>query len=219
MTITKTFSLLSVCLAITACSTPPKPPTVDDSQKRPVNVSEAVNLQMCHSELSAAKVVLAEVVAAPRPSPVVIAAPASAGASDAQAAPVVMGTTQSPANGLPNHVFVVRFATGSADFSLGAAQQAQLMEQARAARFIVIRGRTDAATESLDETHLAQRRSEAAYNFLIHAVKLPREAVRVSWQGAGDQADTGHGPLQRQTNRRVEIELYRVKPETEILVG
>jgi outer membrane protein OmpA-like peptidoglycan-associated protein len=218
MTITKTFSLLSVCLAITACSTPPKPPTVDDSQKRPVNVSEAVNLQMCHSELSAAKVVLAEVVTV-RASPVVIASPASPGASDAQAALVANGTTQSPANGSPNHVFVVRFATGSADFSLGAAQQAQLLEQARAARFIVIRGRTDAATESLDETHLAQRRSEAAYNFLIHALKLPREAVRVSWQGAGDQADTGHGPLQRQANRRVEIELYRVKPESEVLVG
>jgi len=217
MTTIKTFALVSVCLAISACSTPPKPPTVDDSQKRPVNVSEAVNLQMCRSELSAAKVVLAEVTSAPEPAQAAPLAPL--GAAGAQMASAESTGKPAAALGAPNHVFVVRFATGSADFTLGAAQQAKLLEQARAARFIVIRGRTDAATESLDETHLAQRRSQAAYNFLIRAVKLPRESVRVSWQGAGDQADAGAGPLQRQANRRVEIEMYETKPESEILVG
>ena len=218
MNTVKTISILSACLAVVACSTPPKPPTVDDSQKRPVNVSEAVNLQMCHSELSAAKVVLAEVNASVPPSlPRVTSEPA--GASTTRLPPVEPTQKVPTAIPAPNHVFVIRFATGSADFVLGAAQQAKLLEQAKSARFIVIRGRTDAATESLDETHLAQRRSQAAYNFLIHAVKLPREAVRVSWQGAGDQADVGTGPLQRQANRRVEIELYESKPEAEILVG
>jgi len=227
MTTIKTFAIafahVSVFLAISACSTPPKPPTVDDSQKRPVNVSEAVNLQMCRSELSAAKVVLAEVTGAPQAVQLQPVSPAPAGASVTQIASSEStgrpATTAAAAGGAPNHVFVVRFATGSADFILGAAQQAKLLEQAKAARFIVIRGRTDAATESLDETHLAQRRSQAAYNFLIRAVKLPRESVRVSWQGAGDPADAGAGPLQRQANRRVEIEMYEAKPESEILVG
>ena len=219
MTTIKTFALVSVCLAISACSTPPKPPTVDDSQKRPVNVSEAVNLQMCRSELSAAKVVLTEVTGAPQASQLRPALPAPAGASGAQIASSENPGKPAAVVGAPNHVFVVRFATGSADFTLGAAQQAKLLEQAKAARFIVIRGRTDASTESLDETHLAQRRSQAAYNFLIRVVKLPRESVRISWQGAGDQADAGAGPLQRQANRRVEIEMYEAKPESEILVG
>ena len=217
MTTPKTFALLSVCLAICACSTPPKPPTVDDSQKRPVNVSEAVNLQVCRSELSAAKVVLAEVTGAPQP--VLLQAPPPGGTLGAQVASSESVAKRAAAIASPNHVFIVRFATGSADFTLDAVQQAKLLEQARTARFIVIRGRTDAATESLDETHLAQRRSQAAYNFLIRALKLPREAVRVSWQGAGDQADAGTGPLQRQANRRVEIEMYEAKPESEVLVG
>jgi len=219
MTTIKTFVLVSVCLAISACSTPPKPPTVDDSQKRPVNVSEAVNLQMCRSELSAAKVVLAEVTGASQPTLLQAASPALGAASGAGVTTPESVAKPAAAIAVPNHVFVVRFATGSADFNLGAAQQAKLLEQAKAARFIVIRGRTDAATESLDETHLAQRRSQAAYNFLIRVVRLRRESVRISWQGAGDQADSGAGPLQRQANRRVEIEMYEAKPESEILVG
>ena len=239
MTTIKTFALLSVCLAITACSTPPKPPTVDDSQKRPVNVSEAVNLQICRSELSVAKVVLAEVAHDPRfesslskglvpddwlggvplttspHAPVV----ASTGGAQVAVSSLEGGAHPAQAIAMPNHVFVVRFATGSADFTLGSIQQARLLEQARAARYIVIRGRTDAATESMDESHLAQRRSQAAYNFLIRAVKLPRDAVRVSWQGAGDQAEPGSAATQRQANRRVEIEMYEAKPESEVLVG
>src|SRR4051812_24846147 len=38
-------------LALASCSSPPKPPTVDESQKRPVNSQMAVELQVCKNDL------------------------------------------------------------------------------------------------------------------------------------------------------------------------
>jgi len=205
---------IAASLALSACSTPPKPPTVDDSTKRPVNVSEAVDLQVCRSELSATKVVLNEAVAGVSPS-------RAASSAETAVAPVAGATAvAAAANAVrPNHVFVVRFATGSAQFIIPGPQAAKLAEQAGHARYIVIRGRTDAGADSLDETHLAQRRAEAAYNYLVRAVKLPPETLRVSWQGAGDRAAAGSGQLDRQANRRVEIEIYETTPEVEVIVG
>jgi len=200
---TKPIAILALALAISACSSPPKAPTVDDSNKRPVNVSEAVNLQMCRSELSAAKAVLTETLNESQRQ--IAAAMRQAASSSTQVAPV------------PNQVFVIHFALGSAEFNLPADQQTKLIEQARNAKFIVIRGRTDALADSLGETRLAQRRSEAAYSYLMRSVKLPPSGIRLSWQGAGDRAAAGENGVERQANRRVEIELYQAKPEFETL--
>src|SRR5438105_4682097 len=152
---TKPIAILALALTLSACSSPPKAPTVDDSKKRPVNVSEAVNLQMCRAELSAAKVVLTETLTE----------------SQRQIATAVRQADVSSAQvvALPNQVFVIHFALGSAEFNLAADQQAKLIEQARNAKFIVIRGRTDAPADSLSETRLAQRRTEAAYNYLMRS--------------------------------------------------
>jgi outer membrane protein OmpA-like peptidoglycan-associated protein len=201
----KRTAALTLALAIAACSSPPKAPTVDDSKKRPVNVSEAVNLQICRAELSAAKIVLTETVAANQ----------QAAFAQATLAPASATTTASA----PNQVFIINFALGSADISLTAEQQAKLIEQARNAKFIVIRGRTDAQADSLAETRLAQRRTEAAYNYLVRSVRLPPNGIRLSWQGAGDRAADGDGAAQRQANRRVEIELYPIKPAVDVLAG
>ena len=38
-------------LLLASCSSPPKPPTVDESQRRPVNSQMAVELQVCKSDL------------------------------------------------------------------------------------------------------------------------------------------------------------------------
>ena len=42
------------------CSTPPQPPTVDDSMRRPVNNPHQIDLQRCASELTATRVSLLE---------------------------------------------------------------------------------------------------------------------------------------------------------------
>ncbi len=202
--------LAAIAIFVAGCSSPPKPPTVDDSKKRPVNVSQALDLQVCRTELSAAKIVLTETLSAPQR--VALAAPAPV---LLQPAPPQLGRAFVPAE--PNQVFVVNFPFGSADFNVSLAQSAQLIEQARAAKFILIRGRTDALADSMAETRLAQRRAEAAYKYLVDMVRLPPEGIRLSWQGAGDPFQHGVTPFDRQANRRVEIELYQAKPEVQVL--
>src|SRR5207245_10147694 len=105
---TKPIAILALALAVSACTSPPKAPTVDDSNKRPVNVSEAVNLQMCRAELSAAKVVLTETLTESQRQ--IAVAMRQAASSSLQIALI------------PNQIFVIHFALGSAEFNLPADQ-------------------------------------------------------------------------------------------------
>lgn len=201
---TRTLALAAMTALIAGCSSPPKPPTVDDSKKRPVNVSQAVDLQVCRAELSAAKIVLTETLTTEQRRQV-IAQMAPDNAMPVLAKPDLMSPVE------PNQIFVVNFTLGSADFALVPGKEAQLIEQARAAKYIVIRGRTDALSDSVSETKLARRRAEAAFKYLVEMARLPPEGIRLSWQGAGDLI--GDTPADRQASRRVEIELYQAKPE------
>ncbi len=206
---TKTFVLTALAVLIASCSSPPKPPTVDDSKKRPVNVPQAVDLQVCRSELSAAKIVLTETLTSEQRRLAVASAAAPAPTSDVARSEPNRGAGAAE----PNQIFIINFALGSADLALAPAQSAQLIEQARAAKFIVIRGRTDAVSDSPAETRLARRRAEAAYKYLLEMVRLPAEGIRLSWQGAGDLLQADSASIDRQDSRRVEIELYQAKPE------
>lgn len=196
-------TLTAASVLIAACTSPPKPPTVDDSKKRPVNISQAVELQACRTELTATQIVLTETLTTPQRRQALELTPAAPARADAP--PV------------PNQVFVINFPLGSADFNVPADESARLVDHARAAEFILIRGRTDATSDSMSETRLAQRRAEAAYKYLVDLMRLPPEGIRMSWQGAGDPMQPGGTAIDKQANRRVEIELYRVKPEVEVL--
>ncbi len=48
------------CSLLASCSSPPKPPTVDESQKRPANSAMAVELQVCKSDLQNTRILAAE---------------------------------------------------------------------------------------------------------------------------------------------------------------
>lgn len=193
--------VVALALVMSACSSPPQAPTVDDSKKRPVNVSQTIEVQSCRSELAATRIVLTETIDRPR----VITVPAK---------PLDVAPT-------PNRVFVINFPLGSASVELSTVEQARLVEQARAAKFIVIRGRTDASTDSIAETNLARRRAEATYSYLTTSLKvaLPTEGIRMTWQGAGDPIRPPDNAQARQANRRVEIELYPVKPDVQVLAA
>ena len=47
-------------LVLASCSSPPKPPTVDESQKRPVNSQMAVELQVCRNDLQNTRLLATE---------------------------------------------------------------------------------------------------------------------------------------------------------------
>ena len=109
-----------------------------------------------------------------------------------------------------NLVAVVPFGMGSAAWSVEQVDAAALVRRAKDAAVIMIRGRTDATGDSLQETALARRRAEAAAEFL-HQAGVPKDKVRLTWQGAGDPI-AGLRPADRSQSRRVEIEFYTAAP-------
>jgi hypothetical protein len=52
--------LIPSLLILGSCSSPPKPPTVDESQKRPANAAAAVELQACKGDLQSSRILVAE---------------------------------------------------------------------------------------------------------------------------------------------------------------
>ena len=50
----------SLFVLLTACSSPPKPPSVDESQKRPVNSQMAIELQVCKNDLQNTRILATE---------------------------------------------------------------------------------------------------------------------------------------------------------------
>ena len=55
-----TSPLIPLLLLLGSCGSPPKPPTVDESLKRPANSAMAVDLQVCKSELQNTRILANE---------------------------------------------------------------------------------------------------------------------------------------------------------------
>ena len=191
-------------LLLTSCSTPPKPPSVDESTKRPVNARAAVDLKACQGDLSRATILLSELARAG------VVATALNKALPLPSAAMTSATDSASADATGNLVAVVPFGMGSAAWTVEQADAAALVRRAKDAAVIMIRGRTDVTGDSLQETALARRRAEAAAEFLQQA-GVPRDKLRLTWQGAGDPL-AGLRPTERTQSRRVEIEFYTAAP-------
>lgn len=210
-------SVVTLAVILSSCSSPPKPPVVDDNTRRPVNSRVAVDLQSCRAELSASNIRLTEMTRS-----VAITHGLNAASEPTKGAPGLPGTEAcsrpSVGSSSPpvNTVFVVRFGVASSAWALPERASADLAARAASAAFIVVRGRTDAAADSQYETSLARRRAEAAASFLqAHGVAPDR--IRVTWQGAGDPLP--FAASDRGASRRVEIELYAASPATHFFDG
>ena len=191
-------------LLLSSCSSPPKPPSVDESTKRPVNAKAAVDLKACQGDLSHATILVSEMARAGIVTTALnktLPLPGAATANPADPA------TDAAAGNL---VAVVPFGMGSASWSVEAADAAALVRRAKGAAVIMIRGRTDASGDSLQETALSRRRAEAAAEFLQLA-GVPKDKLRLTWQGAGDPV-AGLRTNERAQSRRVEIEFYTSAP-------
>ncbi len=224
----RTLTALLAAAAITGgCATPPAPPSVDDSVRRPINNPQMIELQRCSGELSATRIALTE--AAHRANRSVAGASAQAMEAAQRAAdncprlPAIADKISADKIGADkisaNQVFVVPFKLGSASLDLEPEQASRLTKAAAAAQLVVVRGRTDAPADSLSETALAKRRAQAAGEFLVLRAGVARERLRLQWQGAGDALEPDDSAVQRQRNRRVEVELYATAPRTELLAN
>lgn len=253
---------LAFCLLLGSCSSAPRPPSVDESRRRPANTQALVDLQACRSDLqnqrlaqkeaqqrAAASQALVQILAALRgrsaAAASAIAAPASAPAAEhagkpASAAASVMDMSDASDGGqaadkdrdhrtgpsscgayapmessgrdaMGNGIYMLHFEFGSTRVQLAPAMASALVEEARHAPLVLLRGRTDGSDDAWAEARTARERAEAVRDFLV-ARGVPAQHIRTTWQASGDHAADNGTAWGRGVNRRVEIEVYRVAP-------
>ena len=192
--------LFAWLLLLSSCSSPPKPPTVDESAKRPVNSAMAVELQVCRNDLHNTRIAATESGR--------IAESTAATLERLAARQQALAALQAPQ---PNRVFTVHFKFGSTRVDLPSDTASALLADARAAPLVLLRGRTDGATDTPADSRLARERAQAVRDYLVGAGVDPAR-IRASYQPAGDHAADNSSASGKAMNRRVEIEVYRALP-------
>ncbi len=201
--------LLPLMAFLGSCSTPPKPPAVDESTRRPANTAMAADLQVCRNDLANTRLLatesgrLAESAAATleRLAAQATAARAAAGGSASATAAAPVG----------NSVYTVRFDFASTQVVVPAEGAAALIAEAGSAPLIVLRGRTDGTADSPAESSVARERAATVRDYLVSAGVDPAR-IRATYQPVGDRVADNTDPTGRGLNRRVEIEVYRALP-------
>lgn len=191
--------------ALASCSSPPKPPTVDESQKRPVNSQMAVELQVCKNELQNTRLLATESSR--------IAETTAATLANMAARQQLLAAMQSPAAQpvKANRLFTVRFDFGSTRVAIPPDVTAALVEDAKNSPLVLLRGRTDGTTDAPAESRIARERATAVRDYLVAAGVDPAR-IRATYQPVGDHVADNGSNTGRGLNRRVEIELYRSLP-------
>ena len=192
-------------LVLASCSSPPKPPTVDESQKRPVNSQMAVELQVCKNDLQNTRLMATESGR--------VAETTAATLANLAARQQVLAAMQGAAGQQPkaNSVFTVRFDFGSTRVAIPTDIAATLVEDAKASPLVMLRGRTDGTSDAPAESRFARDRAAAVRDYLVAAGVDPAR-IRATYQPAGDHVADNASASGRGLNRRVEIELYRALP-------
>ena len=200
-----TSSLIPLLLVLGSCGSPPKPPTVDESNKRPANSAMAVDLQVCKSDLQNTRILATE------SSRLAESAAATLARVSVQQQAIAAAQMATPAASPPNSVLTIHFAFGSTRVVVPADAATALVESARAAPLVLLRGRTDGATDSAAESRIARERAAAVRDYLVGA-GVDAARIRATYQPAGDHAADNSSPAGQGLNRRVEIEVYRALP-------
>lgn len=192
-------------LLVASCSSPPRPPTVDESQKRPVNSQVAVELQVCRNDLQNTRILATESSR--------IAESTAATLANLAARQQLLAAMQAPAGHQPqaNTVFTVRFDFGSTRVAIRPDVTAALVEDAKSSPLVLLRGRTDGTSDAPAESRIARERAAAVRDYLVAAGVDPAR-IRATYQPAGDHVADNVSAGGRSLNRRVEIELYRALP-------
>lgn len=191
-------------LLLSSCSSPPKPPSVDESRRRPVNSVMAVELQTCRSDLENTRILATESVRTAEASSQTVA-------RMAQQQQLLVRSIEANAAAQRNLLVPVLFAFGSTQVNVSDADAARIVEEARSAPLVLLRGRTDGTAESPAESAIARQRAAAVEAWLVQS-GIGRARIRTTWQPVGDHAADNTTAGGRTLNRRVEIEIYRTAP-------
>ena len=201
----QTIPLIPWLLVLASCSSPPKPPNVDETQKRPVNSQMAVELQVCKNDLQNTRLLATE---SGRTAETTAATLANLAARQQILAAMQGAPGQQPK---ANSVFTVRFDFGSTRVVIPTDVAATLVEDAKASPLVMLRGRTDGTSDAPAESRIARDRAAAVRDYLVAAGVEPAR-IRATYQPAGDHVADNVSASRRGLNRRVEIELYRALP-------
>ena len=201
----QTIPLIPWLLVLASCSSPPKPPTVDESQKRPVNSQMAVELQVCKTDLQNTRLMATESGR--------VAETTAATLANLAARQQILAAMQGPAGQQPkaNSVFTVRFDFGSTRVVIPTDVAATVVEDAKASPLVMLRGRTDGTSDAPAESRIARDRAAAVRDYLVAAGVDPAR-IRATYQPVGDHVADNVSAGGRGLNRRVEIEMYRALP-------
>ncbi len=208
--------LIPLLLLLGSCGSPPKLPSADEALKRPANPALAVELQVCASDLQNTRIRAsesgrrAETASATlerlsaRWQAIVASAADAASAASAPAAPA-------PTPTLANRIFTIHFDFGRTRVVIPADTASMLIESARTAPLVLLRGRTDGVAGSAAEGRIARERAAAVRDYLVGAGVDPAR-IRTTYQPTGDHAADNASSAGRTMNRRVEVEVYRALP-------
>lgn len=193
--------VFSLSLLLGACTSAPKPTTVDEATRRPAN--DPARIEQLREQVQGERVNLEDDLQRRHQDAYRTAQDIRAEAMR-PAIRVKRAATE-------NTIYTARFASGSAQLMISAQDTKELVQAAQLAPVIVVRGRTDAEQDSPVESRLARERAESMRKLLV-ASGIHAQRIRIQYQGAGDfVADNSHAEGRAQ-NRRVEVELYGVVP-------
>lgn len=192
--------LLPVLLTLTACGSPPSPPSLEGATRRPANMATAVELQQCRTAVHEARAMAVE---AGRLAEGSIASLAEMAVHERCPPPAVRAAG--------NRVYTLRFAFGSSRLDFPPGADAWLRRQALAADLVVLRGRTDGDVDATIESRMARARALAVRDHFVAAGVEPAR-IRATYQPVGDHVADNGSASGKALNRRVEIEFYTSAP-------
>ncbi len=197
-------TVILMLIALAGCASPPPPAMADESVRRPVNDAREIERLRCTSELKNTQIELSEALRTVERSNAV----ATQARLDAMRVDESRKVEARPA---ASQVFTVLFTFNAAGFQLSEADAQRLVATARSGEFIAVRGRTDGVTDTPGEARIARQRAEAMQTFLVRAGVDPTR-IAMSYQPSGDNVAPNTDERGRALNRRVEVEVYAVRP-------
>lgn len=172
---------------LAACSTPPKPPTVDGTERHSINSTPTAEAIALRAQLVQTEQRLRE----------------------AQARPVYQGgpATVTPPPLPRSQTVSVHFPFNGTTLQISADETARLLPLLSSARRIEIRGRTDGEKATDGDEKVAMNRALAAKRYLIGQGISPA-VISVNYVSAGDYIADNGSVLGKSKNRRVDIEVF-----------
>lgn len=174
---------------LAACSSPPKPPTVDGTERQGINSTPTAEAIALRAQLAQTEQRL----------------------RDEQARPVYQGNTATVTPVPPplprSQTMSVHFPFNGTVFHISADESARLLPLLSSARRIEIRGRTDGEKATDGDEKVAMNRALAAKRYLIGQGVSPA-IIAVNYVSAGDYVADNGSVLGKSKNRRVDIEVF-----------